>query len=293
LRFLDSFGRQHFLPMEPTSAQAPAGAARRRRAQHARATSRHVAWLTSLLQAKSSHHTGALVEDLTPSEGQLARRITQLEEKIITLEKLIASLEDKQVVPLVVAPEPHGPMEEATCTPRRKNAEKKPEVDSSGKRKAQGQAQSVQGKGSAANPPPAQASSAPAAPDEETAAADTRMEVDTATAASGEATLASQPGGLEMRNSLQDKERETEQENGRQPQAEEKCAESVLTLFRLACDEIYDRRHDKKHQAEFIHQITAKLEGVMGPNFVPEAVLLANRWAAGEPRTLAGWAPSL
>ena len=49
--------------------------ARRRRAQQQRAQSRHVAWLTSLLQSGASHHTGAGVSAIVALE----RRIRNLE----------------------------------------------------------------------------------------------------------------------------------------------------------------------------------------------------------------------
>ena len=56
LRFLDSFGRQHFLPMEPTTArEAAPRSAKRRRDQQLRAQRRHVGWLVSLLQTGGHH----------------------------------------------------------------------------------------------------------------------------------------------------------------------------------------------------------------------------------------------
>ena len=97
-----------------------------------------------------------------------------------------------------------------------------------------------------------------------------------------------------MSNSLRDKERETEQEKGRQPHPEDEHKESeLIKCFRRVCDEVYSHRHNKQHQAQVIRQITAEVSSIMGPTFVPEAVISANRWAAGEPRTFANWTPSL
>ena len=87
-------------PCAPRAAAASsAGAAQRRRAQRQRADARHVGWLTSLLQASSSHHSGA----------QVAAPLQILASRLLALETDVAALQgaamhaDAEVTPDVRA----------------------------------------------------------------------------------------------------------------------------------------------------------------------------------------------
>ena len=55
------------------------GTAHRRRAQQARATARHVGWLSGLLQGASSHHTGNKFGPDAAGEEVLQQRLARLE----------------------------------------------------------------------------------------------------------------------------------------------------------------------------------------------------------------------
>ena len=70
------------LQQQPCGKAAASGTARRRREQQVRATGKHVAWLTSLLQASAHHEAsplGVLLKQLSDDNAQLMRRVELLE----------------------------------------------------------------------------------------------------------------------------------------------------------------------------------------------------------------------
>ena len=82
------------------------GAAQRRRAQQARATARHVGWLSGLLQGASSHHTGNKFGPGIAAAEVLQQRLASLE---LIVQRLVdsggAQVEQKEATSLVVKAE--------------------------------------------------------------------------------------------------------------------------------------------------------------------------------------------
>ena len=87
---METTAHQPMAAARPVVPQAT-GAAQRRRAQHKRSDARHVAWMASLLQAESSHHSGS---KLASAIVVLQADVAQLRQRLEKYEALVCHAVD-------------------------------------------------------------------------------------------------------------------------------------------------------------------------------------------------------
>ena len=77
---MEKTAHQPMAAARPVAPSQATGAAQRRRAQQKRSAARHVAWMTSLLQAEASHHSGnQLASAIASLQADVARLYQRLE----------------------------------------------------------------------------------------------------------------------------------------------------------------------------------------------------------------------